>query len=120
MLPKFIFFCLIFIVIGGGFIFFKQPSMINQIKKDASHFIPALKDVKGISTDKAGVIPGQLKSNIDKGLNEAQKQARDIKVGDLMDIVNRTQKFAKDFRQFQEYIKKEVENFGKQSGHTAR
>lgn len=106
MLKKFIKLCLIFILIGGGFILYKQGSVRNNIIS----YIRNLPNVKGISTSKGGDVPGQLKSQVDKGIKQAEKKATDTKISDLINIYNQTQKYAKDFRAFQEYIKKEAAN----------
>lgn len=100
MLKKFISFCLVFILIGGGIILYKQPSLLSSV--------PGLKNinfksVKGINTDKAEEVSGKLKS-------EAEKQVMNIKISDLINIFNQTQKIAGNFRSFQEYVKKEAEN----------
>lgn len=93
MLKKFILFCLVFILIGGGIIFYKQKN---------PHFsIPNIPSVKGINTSRAGEISNGLKS-------KAEKQVMNIKISDLVNIYNRTQKIASDFRAFQDYIKKEA------------
>ncbi len=113
MLTKFIKLCLIFIVIGGGLILYKQPSVRDQIFARIPKSIPNLPQVKGISTDKFGSISGQLKSELDKSVNQAQKQLYNIKLGDVLKFLNRTQKITTDFRGFQEYIKDQVANFGK-------
>src|SRR4051812_25942492 len=109
MIIKFIQLCLLFILVGGGFIIYNQPAIRNQILGYANNYIPGLPDVKGISTSKTPEIPKQLKSGVDDTINQAQKKARDIKVGDLMDIANTAQKTIKDFRAFQEYIKEQVD-----------
>lgn len=106
MLKKFINLCLIFILIGGGFILYKQVNIRNNIIS----YIQNLPNVKGISTSKAGDVPGQVKSQVDKGISQVEKQAKNTKISDLLNIYNQTQKYAKDFRAFQEYIKKEAAN----------
>ncbi len=106
MLKKFIKLCLIFILIGGGFILCKQASVRNNIIS----YIRNLPDVKGINTSKAGDVPSQLKSQVDKGIKQAEKKATDTKISDILYIYNQTRKYAKDFRAFQDYIKKEAEN----------
>lgn len=98
MLVKFIKLCLIFILIGGGFILYKDKSIRNNLLG----YVQNLPSVKGISTQKASDVPNQLKS-------EAEKKVKNAKISDLISIYNQTQKFAKDFRAFQEYIKKEAD-----------
>lgn len=110
MLLKFIFLCLLFIVIGGSFILYRQPEFGSRISS-YTRYIPGLKEVKGLNTERAGSISGQLRSEFDKGVDDARKQALNLKVSDLMNYLNRGQKIASDLRGFQEYIKKEVENF---------
>lgn len=113
MLVKFIRLCIIFIIIGGGIIIYNKPDVRDKIIASVQGFKPALPDVKGLSTNKAGSISGQLKSDIDNSINQAQKQALNMKVGDLVNIFHGTQKIANDFRSFQEYVKGQVENLGK-------
>lgn len=98
MLIKFIKLCLIFIIIGGGIILYNQ--------KKLSFSLPEFKNVKGINTSKAAEIPNQLKS-------EAEKKVKDTKISDLINIYNQAQKLARDFRAFQEYLKKEAANLVK-------
>lgn len=116
MLLKFIKLCLIFIIIGGGFILLKQSSVRNQIFShipNISKFASGLPAVKGISDSKFGSISGQLKSEFDSSVNQAGKQLYNIKLGDVIKFLNRSQKIATDFRGFQEYLKEQVANFGK-------
>ena len=121
MLRKFIHLCLIFILIGGGYILYKQPNLRNQALK-YSHIsvpnLPAVKGinlpaVKGISTGKSGSISGQLKSEVNNTINSAEKQALNLKVSDLVNFFNRAQKIGKDARSFQDYVKQQLANFGK-------
>lgn len=109
MLLKFIIFCLLFIVVGGGFIAYKQPSIRERFVPYVQK-VPVPKEVKGISTSKAGKITNDLKSDLDDGVKQAQKQAMDLKVSDILNFINRGQKIAKDFRGFQDYIKEQVDN----------
>ena len=109
MLKKFIKLCLIFILIGGGIILYKQANIRNNIIS----YIQNLPNVKGINTSKAGDVPSQLKSQVDKGIKQAEKKATDTKISDILYIYNQTRKYAKDFRSFQEYIKKEAANLVK-------
>jgi ABC-type bacteriocin/lantibiotic exporter with double-glycine peptidase domain len=113
MLKKFIRLCLIFILIGGGIIIYKQPAIREKIMTATHIFTPSLPAVKGINTNKAGDISNQLKSDVNNTINQAEKQALNIKVSDLLSFFNRTQKIANDLRSFQEYVKKEVANLGK-------
>ncbi len=106
MLKKFIKLCLIFIFIGGGIILYRESSIRNNIIS----YIQSLPNVKGISTEKAGDIPNQLKSQVNKSINQAEKKVTSTKISDLINIYNQAQKYAKDFRAFQEYIKKEASN----------
>jgi hypothetical protein len=106
MLKKFIKLCLIFILIGGVFILYKQVNIRNNIIA----YIQNLPSVKGISTSKGGDVSNQVKSQVDKGINQAEKKVTNTKISDLINIYNQTQKYAKDFRAFQEYIKKEAAN----------
>lgn len=99
MLKKFIKLCLIFILIGGGIILYKQ----GNVRSGIIYYIQNLPNVKGVSTSKAGDVTNQLKS-------EAEKKVKNTKLSDLINIYNQTQKYAKDFRAFQEYIKKEAES----------
>lgn len=106
MLIKFIKLCLIFIFIGGGIILYKQVNVRNNVIS----YIQNLPNVKGISTEKAGDVPNQLKSQVNKSINQAEKKVTNTKISDLINIYNQAQKYAKDFRAFQEYLKKEAEN----------
>jgi hypothetical protein len=115
MLLKFIFFCLIFIFAGGGYIFFTQPSMLNQMIQDIGRFVPAVKDIKGISTSENKKIPDKIKKEVDKEVKKTEKQAMDIKVGDLKNLLDNGQKYIKDFRDLQEYVKREAANLLKES-----
>ena len=104
MLLKFIRICIIFILIGGGFILYNQyPNMFTQTQKA----------VKGISTNKSEEISNQLKREVGSGVNQVQKQALNIKFSDVYDFFNKGQKITGDFRTFQENIKKEIENLNK-------
>ncbi len=110
MLLKFISLCLLFIVIGGGILLYNQPAIRNNILT----YLPqnkSLPDVKGIGTEKAQDVTGQIKSDIDEGVKKVQGEALNLKVSDLVNIVNRGQKIAEDFRGFQEYIKAQAEGF---------
>lgn len=59
--------------------------------------------MKGINTEKAENVPNKLKT-------EAEKKIKNTKISDLINIYNQAQKYANDFRSFQEYIKKEANN----------
>ncbi len=113
MIIKFITFCLIFIVLGAGYIFFMQPAMLSQITNDVGKFIPAVKEIKGISTSKPDKVPEKLKSEVDKEVKKVETKAKEIKIGDVMTILGNAQKYIQDFRNFQEYLKKEAGNLGK-------
>lgn len=109
MLLKFIKLCLLIILIGGGILLYNQPSIRNNLLS----YLPqnaSVPDVKGIGTEKAQDVSGQLKSDIDEGVKRVQGEALNLKVSDLINILNRGQKIAEDFRGFQEYIKVQFEN----------
>lgn len=108
MLLKFIKLCLLFIVIGGGVLLYNKPTIRNNILS----YLPqnaSVPDVKGIGTEKAQDVTGQLKNDIDEGVKKVQGEALNLKVSDIMNIVSRGQKIAEDFRGFQEYIKAQAE-----------
>ncbi len=113
MLLKFIKLCIVFIIIGGGVFTFNRPDIRDKIISSVQGVKPALPDVKGLSTNNVGSISGQLKTDIDNGIILAQKQALNLKIGDLVNIYHGYQKIANDFRSLQENVKGQVENFGK-------
>lgn len=113
MLLNFIRICIIFILIGGGIILFKQQSLrdralsylhINDIR------FANLPEVKGIKISKAGELTKNIKSDVDAGVKQTQKGAMNLKVSDLINIYERGQKLVKDFRSFQDYVKEQVNN----------
>jgi len=104
MLLKFIRLCLIFILIGGGFILYQQHAgMFPQVQKA----------VKGISTNKSQEISNQLKKEVGSEINQAQKQALNINLSDVMNFFNKGQKITGDLRSLQENVKKDIENLNK-------
>ena len=107
MLLKFIWFCIIFILIGVGFIFYNQQHL------SVNMFTQAQKAVKGISTNKSEQISNQLKKEVDNGISQAQKQVFNLRFSDVYIFFNKGQKITGDFRAFQENLKRDVEDFNK-------
>ncbi len=106
MLKKFIKLCLLFILIGGGYILYNKSDVRNNIIS----YIQNLPNVKGISISKTEDVPDQVKSKVNEEINQAEKKVKNTKISDLINIYNQTKKIAHDFRSFQEYIKKEAAN----------
>ncbi len=113
MLLKFIRLCIIFILIGGGFILYNQQVVRDRITPYVSMLPQAQKSVKGINTNRSEEITNQLKKEVDSGINQAQKQALNIKVSDVYNFFNKGQKITGDFRAFQENLKKDIGNLNK-------
>lgn len=116
MLLKFIRLCLIFILIGGGFILYNQQwvrdwvgSYFNSSIGD-NMFSEAQKSVKGISTNKSEEITNQLQKDVGNGIDQAQKQVLNMRVSDIVDFFNKGQKISSDFHVFQESVKKDIES----------
>lgn len=107
MLLKFIWLCIIFILVGAGFILY------NQHYFSVNMFPQVQESVKGISTNKSEQISSQLKKEVDSGINQAQRQVLDLKVSDIYNFFNKGQKITGDFQSLSENIKKEIENFNK-------
>ena len=84
MLKKFIKLCIIFIFIGVGFILYKQSDVRNNIIS----YIQNLPNVKGINTSKTGDVQDQVKSQVDKSINQAEKKVTNTKISDLINIYN--------------------------------
>ena len=92
MLLKFIRICIIFILIGGGFILYNQQIVKDRINPYLNIFSQAQKSVKGISTNKSEEISNQLKKEVGSGINQIQKQALNIKLSDVINFLNKGQK----------------------------
>jgi hypothetical protein len=107
MLLKFIWICIIFILVSVGFIFYKQQHF------SVNMFTQAQEAVKGISTSKSEQISNQLKEEVDNGFNHAQRQVLNLKVSDIYSFFNKGQKITGDFQAFQENLKRDIENLNK-------
>lgn len=106
MLKKFISLCFLFILIGGGYILYKQ----SDVRDGIVAYIKSFPSVKGISVNRTEDVSSQLKSKVNKEISKAEKNITNTKISDIINIYNQTKKYAEDFRAFQEYVKKEAGN----------
>jgi hypothetical protein len=111
MLLKFIRLCIIFIIIGGGILIYNQPEIRGKIIQIVSPTLSNLPDVKGISTKRANNISNHIRSDIIDSIAQAQSNVLNLRVSDIINFVNGSQKIASDFRGFQDYIKEEANNY---------
>ena len=113
MLLKFIRLCLIFILIGAGFILYNQQIVKDKITPYTNIFPQAQKAVKGISTNKSEEISNQLKKEADSAISQLQTQALNLKLSEVINFFNKGQKITSDFQTFQKNLKKDIENLNK-------
>lgn len=66
--------------------------------------------VLGINTKKADGVTSQLQSDINQQIGNVQKQALNLKISDVLNFFNRTQKVANDFKSMQNYVKDQAKN----------
>lgn len=92
----------ILLLIGGAIFAFKNPIVSNQI---GNVFHTYGGSVLGINTKKADGITSQLQSDVNQQINNVQKQALNIRLSDIFNFFNRTQKVANDFKSMQNYVK---------------
>ena len=99
------FFFKIFIItflIAGAVFLFKSTSVLSFVKA------PSV-DVKGVSTEKAQKVTGELSSDIGDGVAVAKNQVLNIKISDIVNTFARLQKIPKDVQNIQNYVKEQVD-----------
>ena len=67
-------------------------------------------NVKGINTVRAGTITGQLEGDVNDQIESLKKQALNLRITDVINFFNRTQKVARDFKSMQEYVKDQTKD----------
>lgn len=94
-------FFIILIIVGAVFAF-KNPTVKDQLST-IFHLYGG--NVLGINTKKADGLTSQLQSDVNQQINNVQKQALNLKISDVLNFFNRTQKVANDFKSMQNYVK---------------
>ena len=104
---KFIKSFFVILVILGGVFAFNNPTVRYQF---VTMFHLYGGSVKGISTSRADGITNQLQTDVNGQIDQVKKQALNLRISDLINFFNRTQKIAKDFKSMQEYVKDQTKN----------
>ncbi len=71
------------------------------------------KQVAGLQTKRGEQITNQLQSDVQNQMDTVKKQALNVKVGDVIELLGRAQKIIHDAQTFEEYIKEQIDNLGK-------
>jgi len=114
MLLKFIRICFLLIVIGGSILIYNNPEMRSKILYVISPAAKNLPEVKGINTKRAENITNDIKSDFFESITQVQENILNMKISDVVDLVDGSKKITSDFRNFQEYIKEEANNYVKE------
>jgi hypothetical protein len=67
-------------------------------------------NVLGMNTSRAQDITTQLQTDVNKQIEQTKNQALNIKISDVLNFFNRTQKVTNDFKSVQKYVKDQTEN----------
>jgi hypothetical protein len=108
-----------FMVVGVGLLVFSSKDKVGKVAPSAFGVVSKIKlpetdfslpDVLGARTQKAGDISKAVSSDIGDGVEAAKKQALNIKIGDIINIVSRAQKIPQDAHKVGDYVREQADN----------
>jgi hypothetical protein len=102
---------LILLVVGVVYMFANYAEPVKNMVFGMLH-IPS-STVLGASSSRAGDFSKKVGSDIGSQVNNLEKQASNIRIGDIVGVLGRAQKIPQDIKAASDFIKQQVDNVTK-------
>lgn len=94
------------LIIGIGYFIITYSGPVKD--KFMTLFHLSAGSVKGASTSRANALTGQIKSDINNQVGSLEKQALNIKISDIVQVLSRLQKIPRDINSLENYLTAQI------------